>query len=466
MARAPVRPVPPETRAPAAPQAAARRVVPPAARGGRRLTEAQRGLLLQIAAFGLLASGWMGVLGPLAPLLFMAAAAGLFALAPERAAGSLVRCWPLLLIGLLACLSALWSTAPGVSLRYGAQLAITVGAGIVLAGVLAPLPTIRTLFLSGLFILVLCLLSGRQGQSQGGPVLIGIVGSKNAMGALCSQIICSGGVLAACRAESRLVRLAAVPAVLLAAYVLMGSFATGAVLVTLMFAGLICALCVASRLPPTTQFAFVLLLLALLAPVWMVREDLAGYWEYFVVDVLGKDTGLTGRDYLWAHADRMIAERPLLGYGYRSTWLGDDADTIGLLRWAGLTDGAGFNFHDSYREWAVDFGLVGAVLVAIVLFRGLLATVLQAIRRHAPLTVMFFAALGVATMIRAKVELVLGPFTLGAVLIVAIAAMGYLAAADARRTVAPRTGRRPPLTPRIPAGRVGPDAAPDARPPV
>lgn len=403
---------------------------------------------MQAAGYGLLLSVWLGTLGPIAPLLLMASLAALAALAPVRTLSGLLRCWPLMIVGGLACLSALWSTAPGVSLRYGLQLAITLAAAITLASVLSPEKILRSLFLSSLTVLGLCILSGRQGQSVGGPVLIGILGSKNEIGGLCQLVICSGLVVTASSSERPWLRVLALPILAVSGYVLVGSFATGAVLGTGIFLALAAGFVAASRIPPASKFVLALTLLSLMIPLWIVREDLGDLWTYFVTDVLGKDVGLTGRDYLWAHADRLIADRPVLGHGYRSTWLGDSAETIGLLRWAGLSSGAGFNFHDTYREWAVDFGFAGAVVVGLCLLAGLMKIVVRNLSTAITPAGVFFAAMGVTMMIRAKLETVLGPFGSSAVLLSVIVSLGYLQPAlkqaGAKRSALPVGRRLPP----------------------
>ena len=413
----------------------------PAARG---LNDTAREALIQTAGFFMLFGVWLGLLGPIAPLLVMASFAGLIALAPARAIQGLIRSWPLILIGCLACLSALWSTAPSISLRYGVQLLITIAAAVTLASTLTPVRIVRLLLLSGVVVLLLCLASGRQGQSPAGPVLIGILGSKNEMGSLCLLVACSGLTAAFTSTERPWLRLFALGAAALGLLVLLGTFATGAVLGVLMFMGLSLGLDLGSRLPAASRFALLVGFLALLLPLWMIRTDLAELWEYFVVDILRKDMGLTGRDYLWAHADRLIAERPVLGYGYRSTWLGDSAETLGLLRWAGLTSGAGFNFHDSYREWAVDFGFVGAAVVALCIFAGLYKVIQRSLDKNVTAPMIFFAAMAITIMIRAKLENVLGPFGSTTILIVVILAVGY-AYRSAAKLAPPRL--RPKLRP-------------------
>lgn len=423
----------------------------PPIRAGRRDQKPRlsRDLPVQASGFILVLATWLSLLGPVGPLLMMLGMAGLIALAPRPVVLGLVRCWPVLVVGAIAMLSSLWSTAPGISLRFGTQLAITLVAAIVLASSLTPARLLRIFFLTSFVVMILCILSGRQGNSTSGPVLIGILGSKNEMGALSQLLVLTGACLAFQKQEIRAVRLLALLGVLVGGVTLMLGFATGAVLSTILFAGLAAVFVIGSKQSPGAKvvLAFVLLLVCL--PLLLIWSDLMGFWEYFVVDVLHKDMGLTGRDYLWAHADRLIAERPLLGYGYRSTWLGESADTIGLLRWAGLSTGAGFNFHDTYREWAVDFGLAGAVVCCLCFGFGFVRTIIRAFTPALTPALAFFAGIAVLSIIRAKVELLIGPFNSSALLFTCAAAIGFLYAS-------PAVGR--------PVGRTALRARPAARP--
>lgn len=383
-------------------------------------------LLVVAAAALLLTATWLGRFGPIAPLMIMASAAGLVALKPRESLTGTIQCWPLLLVAALACLSALWSTAPSVSLRYGAQLGITILATVLMVSTLRPDHFVRAVFGSCTIILLLCLLSGRQGQSVGGPVLIGVLGSKNEMGGLTHLLICSGLALLVDRAQPRWLRLAVLPAGAAALLVLLTGFSTGAVLSTMMFLGFFIVLAAARRMPPAIRVLLVIGLLAFAVPLWMVRADLATMWEDFVVNVLHKDIGLTGRDYLWAYADRLIADRPVLGHGFRATWQGGSAETIGLLRWAGLSSGGGFSFHDTYREWLVDFGFAGAGLIIAIMLTGLARTSLRAISPISSPAWLFLASIGIVFAIRAKVENLFGPFNSSTVIMVAVVGYGLI----------------------------------------
>lgn len=406
-----------------------------------RVTASKPGLVLA-AVYLLFVAAWLSLLGPIAPMLMMLATLAIFGLAPQAVFAGLLRCWPILLVAGLAPLSALWSTEPAVSLRYGIQLAITLVAAIAMASVARPRDLLRVFFFSTLIILVLCLLSGRQGGSPQGPVLIGVLGSKNEMGQLCQLAICSAMAIAFSSSEPRWMRLLALPAAAFAAFVLAYTFATGAVLTTLVFLLTLLVLAVGSRLPSGSKLILTLVVLAFAVPLWMIQADIMRLYEWFIVDVLGKDIGLTGRDYLWAHADRMISDRPVLGHGFRSTWLGTGTETIGLLRWAGLSSGAGFNFHDTYREWVVDFGFAGTFLIVTCLGAGMVKLIGQNLSRQATTAGLFLAASVVVLVARAKVETIYGPFGSSAILIGVTAATGYLSMG--RKPASEPAGRSPP----------------------
>lgn len=383
-------------------------------------------LLVVATSALLLTATWLGSFGPVAPLMIMVCAAALVALKPRECLAGALQCWPLLIVVGLAMLSALWSTAPSVSLRYGSQLGITILAAVLIVSVLRPAGFVRAVFLSCAIVLALCLISGRQGQSEGGPVLVGVLGSKNEMGGLTHLLLCSGLALLVDGSQPRWLRLSTLPVGAVALFILLTGFSAGAVLATLLFVGVFVVLMLAARTPPTIRVLLFACLLAFAVPLWMLRADLVVMWEDFVVNVLHKDVGLTGRDYLWAYADRLIADRPLLGHGFRSTWLGGGAETIGLLRWAGLTSGTGFSFHDNYREWLVDFGYAGGGLIALVMLTGLIRTVLRAMSPISTPAWLFLASIGIVFAARAKVENLFGPFNSSTVIIVAAVAYGLI----------------------------------------
>ncbi len=226
----------------------------------------------------------------------------------------------------------------------------------------------------------------------------------------------------------------------LAGAVLVKTAASGAALGTIMFVGVAATMVVASRLPRGSVWVATLLLMMLLLPLWLVRDEIVSLWEWFILDVLGKDTGLTGRDYLWAHADALIAEKPILGRGYRSIWLGQGYETIGLLRWAGLQSGAGFNFHNTPRDILVDFGFVGAIVIFGAIGVGVARLVARAITQPTNAALIFLAAIATVSAIRSVFETLIGTFSDSSLMLIGPPMFGYLMSQT--RPVASRARRR------------------------
>lgn len=394
------------------------------AQGRKRLPDA----MVDAALVWMICGTFLNLLGPVAPLMVVSGAAALIALRPE-ALPNLAKGWPLLVLAAVAPLSALWSDEPAVSFRYGVQLVVTVIAVMIAASTSGPTRYLRGLFIASVIILVLCLLSGRQGQSQGGMVLIGVLGSKNAMGQLCMLVICSSLTVFLSKEQPSLLRKAAIASGPLGVLVLVKTFATGAALATMIFVGAFVLIAIASRLTASAKFLFLLVVVVAVAPLAFIYDDLVRFYEWFLVDVLNKDVGLTGRNYLWHHADALIAAKPLLGHGYRSVWLGHGVETIGLLRWAGLESGLGFNFHNTFRESLVDFGFVGTAVVFVGLGAGFARLLMRAMSQPTSPELWFLAAMGIVTVIRSYAETLLGSFGDASLIVFGVSMFGYLLSA-------------------------------------
>jgi len=380
---------------------------------------------LDIALVWMICGLFLNVLGPLAPLMVISGTGALLALSLNRMP-VLMRGWPLLILAIIAPLSAAWSDEPSVSLRYGLQWTVTVVAMMIAVVSTGHIRYVRGLFIASAIILVLCILSGRQGQSQGGMVLIGVLGSKNAMGQLCALVICSSATVFLSSKQPAVLRKAAIATGLLGTGVLLGTFATGAAISTIIFGGLLALLAIASRLTSGAKVLLALVVFVAVAPLAFIYDDIVHFYEWFLVEVLNKDVGLTGRNYLWRHADTLIAAKPVLGHGYRSIWLGHGVETIGLLRWAGITSGIGFNFHNTFRETLVDFGFLGAVLVFVALGIGFIRLIFRAVSKATDIEIMFLASMAVVMIFKSYAETLLLPFGDAALITIGASMFGYI----------------------------------------
>lgn len=78
-----------------------------------------------------------------------------------------------------------------------------------------------------------------------------------------------------------------------------------------------------------------------------------------ILDLLGKDSTLTGRTPLWQMAVAAIQERPLFGYGYAVFWRGFNGITT--LTPISMTTHA----HNGYLDLCLDVGFVGLFLFLV-----------------------------------------------------------------------------------------------------
>lgn len=215
-----------------------------------------------------------------------------------------------------------------------------------------------------------------------GGQLRGVFTHKNSMG----ELLLMAGVVLAATWPARLIPrwLAAAGLALVFALALpVGSATALALLVVL--GGLLAAL-LALRLPHHLAALMIGLGLGLVGLV----AALAVLHPAGVFELLGRDPTLTGRAQLWAFVDGLIAERPWLGYGYRTVFA-----QPWVQHW--VVDALGWeapHAHNGYREIMLDLGVVGLLLVLPILA----GTLWRAIRRVVvrPDTLAVFAFLIIA----------------------------------------------------------------------
>ena len=309
------------------------------------------------------------VIGPATPIMVIATVGAFFVLRYERLTGVFAATWPLLLLALLCLASALWSDAPGSTVRYGTLYLLTIIAAIIVGA-----GTDRTSAFKGIQIafscyLLLSLIFGRwTGWADGGIAFAGLAGSKNAAGdaAGLGLLISVAMMFWAINRRSLgwgLVALATIPA---AMYCLLFSKSTGAWLASALAVSCLVAWIISRRLQPATRAAVFIIFLVTV----IVAASSSPFWMGDILDALlessGKDRNITGRVDLWKVADEYIALRPFVGGGYAAFWIEGNLDAEALWRLLGLPSGATFNFHNTARGIAVDLGLIGLAAFAIV----------------------------------------------------------------------------------------------------
>lgn len=368
--------------------------------------------LPQIAAFLLLICMATQVpqIGPVLILLEFALVGLLFVFRTTAFIEVIRRWWWLLLMPFIATLSGLWSDTPALSFRYGAQYFFTAFVGVLIACTMPPRRYIATLLVALFVFCLLCIAWGRQGTSADGMVLIGLTGSKNQMAYAAQVLLMSASAVLLLRDIGLMLRGVALLAIPLAIYLLAGTNSATAVLMAFGGSAVLFGLWWAQRLPPGARLGALIAVAIVLAPLTLLIPEAIEFTNHFVFDTLGKDPTLTGRTILWAHADALIAERPLLGYGYQSIWMGDSSETIGLKRLMDIEDGRQFHFHHAFRIVAVDTGLLGLIPFVIGLVLVGFGALKQTLLRPTVETSFFFV-LFVLMVTRAFTDAIIGPFS-------------------------------------------------------
>jgi exopolysaccharide production protein ExoQ len=332
---------------------------------------------------------------------------------------------PLLLLPLWMILSAVWSTAPGVTTRYGIQLLITIFAGLLTASVLKPHRFLMVIFIALTAVCIGSILDGSTGPSAEGPVLIGLTGSKNQMSYASQLWLAAALCVALDRHWAPPIRVGAFLCLLPGVYIIASvRSATGAV-TSVVAAVLVCVLAVFQRLTAQARIMLIAAGLVATAPLFTVMPQIERGIADFTTNVLNKDPTLTGRTYLWMKADEIIELSPMIGQGYMAIFMGDRVEGLGILRWAEKTDGRSFHFHDSFRQLWVDGGLVAVLLFVVPLLIALGR--LMAINVYRPAMPFAFLLVMLAMLTaRAKTDATFSPLYFYTALITAICAYGFI----------------------------------------
>ncbi|MES1201821.1 MAG: O-antigen ligase family protein [Pseudomonadota bacterium] len=364
---------------------------------------------IAVLAFLPLMTAQVPELGPLLVLAQFGLMAMLIATRPVQCLSAFTHWWPLLALPIICLASCIWSELPAESARYAAQFFFTCFTGVLLASLVPASRFLQMSFLGMLGFCVLSIASHRMGPSFHGEVLIGFTGSKNQMGLAGFMLLMAAMGVALDNKIPALVRLLAAPAVPVALYILASTDTATAVLIAIAAAPLFIILHLSERFHPATRVGLMLAVLLVLSPLAFVWNDLVGWATDTLFNSMGKDATLTGRTYLWDRAHELIDRRPLEGHGYQAFWVGDSADTIGILRWAGLEDGRTFNFHNTYLQVAVDTGYLGLGAFILTLIAIGIGGFRQFVLRPTVATSYFFLNFLVMVMI-SFTEVILLPF--------------------------------------------------------
>ena len=324
------------------------------------------------------------IIGPLTPILILVTIPIFMLLRWERLFPIIINTWPLLLLPIFAMFSVFWSDYPSVTARYSILYFCTVLPAVLLGGGANRDSLLKGIFFAFAIYMVCSLIFGRyvSWSGPGGLAFAGLLGSKNASGDVGAlTILISTAILIWGRKRTRVVwSFAALAMVFMGAFTLWQSKATGALVATIVSLPCLLIWNISRRFDVRLRVSIFVILLIVLTVIISTFD----YWMpplfEFVLESSGKDAGLTGRGMLWRKADELILQRPILGGGYAAFWVENNLDAEYLWRSMGVVSRSGFNFHNTPRDIAVDLGVVGLSLFAIVFFVSIFRLFIQTMR--------------------------------------------------------------------------------------
>ena len=269
---------------------------------------------------------------------------------------------PFLCLVFLCVLSTLWSPVPSKTLKASLEFVISAVFAIYLCRAVSISTVLVTLWACATVLGLICLPYLPEAISSGGA-MIAVFGSKNA-NAFSAEFwfFISAYIALESRQGLALRGAAAISAVLAVAYVFF-SRAAGSMVAVGLFSFIMSVGYVFLKIPARFRLMAMVAVVPIVIGLAIATPDLYAYWQDFQVNVLQKDSTLTGRTTIWATADSVSRDHPWLGMGYAAFWTHGNLYAEGLWRAFQINSRAGFNFHNVFVEYKVALGMVGMCLM-------------------------------------------------------------------------------------------------------
>ena len=273
------------------------------------------------------------------------------------------------LLPLLALVSTIWSHMPATSARTAIELILTTLFSLVLAQA-QPVHRVIGAFMCALLLAIVAgvFLGGSETiYYTGQTALNGLFSSKNNFAAFNALLLISAVSVYAARTSRRPMRLLALGGILISAFFLIMARSVGALAAVAVSTGVSLLVILMSGLPQRLRGSVMAGLLGLgllLAGFLLVLLISDGSLLESVLNAVGKNSGLTGRSYLWIRAAELIDKNPLFGLGYQSFWAKEYVEAEGMWRYMRITSRSGVTFHNLFYETAVELGWLGVLAMA------------------------------------------------------------------------------------------------------
>lgn len=350
----------------------------------------------------------LGAVDPVNRLLqlVMLGGCGLLALLAWR--GTLraaLRLWPYVLILGLIVASAAWSVSSGHTLRRSLAMLALLAFVLATATQLGPVRFLRILLGTMLALAALSLLEAALRPAVGFDVgeyanaVRGVFPQKNVLG---MALLFTALALSLVVLERGRLRLADGAWLLLILGMLVLARSTTSLVLTAAVAGLTVLILFLAR--GGLWAAAMGLAAAMGAAAGLLAFAAIGMEGVF--DLLGKDSTLTGRTFIWAALWDIVAQRPLLGHGFAAFWLEDARPVRGLVE---LVQWEVPNAHSGYLEVLLQLGWAGMALVVLMALHTLALAVRAAARGRLDRALWAVMVLGVIATINRTESVLLNP---------------------------------------------------------
>jgi len=319
-----------------------------------------------------------------APYLLIALYSVITILRPAEAARRMRGRWLLFAPGIFALLSVAWSIAPVTTLRLSLELIFTIYIGLWLAGSSRPGDVLAGLALAGMVYLLSALVLGQTvaiGLLPGQTAFSGFNSGKNLFGDIAAiGILAMVGLHFEIWMKRPVVTMLLLVALAAEVNAIVLSQSAGAIVAAFGGCLVMVVLVVIGRVESVLR-AWLLIMLALAALLALTAYMVAGdALIQALMAMFHKDSTMTGRQYLWARSEDIIAGNPVLGLGYSAFWVQGNIDAEGLLTWARIPARTGFNFHNTIIENLIEVGYVGLSVLAIAVVVGTVGLLMRSLR--------------------------------------------------------------------------------------
>ncbi|GAB5458914.1 MAG: hypothetical protein Hens3KO_19440 [Henriciella sp.] len=292
---------------------------------------------------------------------------------------TLLRCWPLFLLPIYGAFSFIWAAYSGQAMRIGILYLLTPFIIVIIAARMELKTILRCFFFAGV-LATLFLLPEYQSFHWGTYYY----GSKNylALHMVFAQFFALITVLNP--QERQLLRLFAAPFVPICFWiVIMANSATSAIFAVVGTIGLLAVRFFWLSITRMRHLRSVTLLsgmaMALLGAAIVLSMPSNSIVNDFL-DMMGKDSTLTGRTAIWTNGKLAAEENPIFGVGLESFWQRDIGSAQTILENDHKPFGIDFTFHNAYLEVRVHLGYVGYALFWLIVGWCLYRTVIDWLR--------------------------------------------------------------------------------------